>query len=103
MADGLLVKGGGHAMAAGVTIARDRLTAFRAYLEDTLGAAVEAARAEDVLMIDGALSAKGATPELVATIARAGPTAPAMPSRYSRCRRTRSPMRRKRRRMCACV
>ena len=73
VADGLLVKGGGHAMAAGVTIARDRLTAFRAYLEDTLGAAVEAARAEDVLMIDGALSAKGATPELVATIARAGP------------------------------
>ena len=72
VADGLLVKGGGHAMAAGVTIARDRLTAFRAYLEDTLGAAVEAARAEDVLMIDGALSAKGATPELVATIARAG-------------------------------
>jgi single-stranded-DNA-specific exonuclease len=71
--DGLLIKGGGHAMAAGVTVARDRLTAFRAYLEDTLGAAVEAARRDDVLAIDGALTAAAATSDLVATIARAGP------------------------------
>ena len=32
--EGLLVKGGGHAMAAGVTLRKDALAAFRAYLED---------------------------------------------------------------------
>ena len=36
VADGLILKGGGHAMAAGVTLKRDALAAFRAYLEDTL-------------------------------------------------------------------
>ena len=44
---GLLVKGGGHAMAAGVTIAPDKLAAFRAYLEEALADAVEAARREN--------------------------------------------------------
>ena len=47
---GLLVKGGGHAMAAGVTIAPDKLAAFRAYLEDTLADSVEAARRDDALL-----------------------------------------------------
>src|SRR5262245_55817290 len=70
---GLLIKGGGHAMAAGVTLQRDRLNAFRAYLEGALAAAVEAARREDVLLIDGAVTAAAATNEIVATIARAGP------------------------------
>ncbi len=35
VADGLLVKGGGHAMAAGVTLRKERLAEFRAYLEST--------------------------------------------------------------------
>jgi single-stranded-DNA-specific exonuclease len=70
---GLLVKGGGHAMAAGIMLRRDRLNAFRAYLEDALAAAVEAARREDALLVDGAVTAAAATNELVATIARAGP------------------------------
>src|SRR5262249_36356756 len=71
--EGLLLKGGGHAMAAGVTIAKDRLAAFRAFLEETLGAAVAAARRDDVLRIDGAVTAAAATTELVTTIGRAGP------------------------------
>jgi single-stranded-DNA-specific exonuclease len=70
---GILVKGGGHAMAAGVTLRKPALAAFRAYLEETLSAAVEAARRVDALMIDGALTAAAATSETVATIARAGP------------------------------
>jgi single-stranded-DNA-specific exonuclease len=70
---GLLIKGGGHAMAAGVTLRRDRLNAFRAYLEDAFASAVEAARREDALLIDGAVSAAAATNEIVATIACAGP------------------------------
>ena len=71
--DGLLIKGGGHAMAAGVTLRKDALARFRAYLEDALGAAVEAARRDDVLQIDGALTAAAANAEAVATLARAGP------------------------------
>jgi single-stranded-DNA-specific exonuclease len=73
VAEGLLVKGGGHAMAAGVTLKKDRLGAFRAFLEDTLAASVEAARRESALMIDGAVSAGGANRELVELLARAGP------------------------------
>ncbi|HEV7981959.1 MAG TPA: single-stranded-DNA-specific exonuclease RecJ, partial [Xanthobacteraceae bacterium] len=73
VAQGLLVKGGGHAMAAGITLRRDALGAFRAYLEATLGAAVEAARRDDALLVDGALTARAANAALHATIARAGP------------------------------
>jgi single-stranded-DNA-specific exonuclease len=73
VAEGLLVKGGGHAMAAGVTIRKGALGAFRAYLEEALAADVEAARRDDSLLIDGAVSAGGANLELHATMSRAGP------------------------------
>ena len=71
--DGLIIKGGGHPMAAGVTLRKEALAAFRAYLERVLHSAVEAARREETLLIDGALSAAGASSEMVASIARAGP------------------------------
>jgi single-stranded-DNA-specific exonuclease len=71
--EGLLLKGGGHAMAAGVTLAKDNLTSFRAYLESTLVTAVEAARRDDALLIDGAVSAAGVNAGLIATMERAGP------------------------------
>lgn len=70
---GLLVKGGGHAMAAGVTLARDRVAMFRAFLEDRLKADVDAARRDDALLLDGAVSASAAHAEMINTIARAGP------------------------------
>ena len=73
VADGLLTKGGGHAMAAGVTVRKDALAPLRAFLEATLGADVEAARRTNGLFIDGAVSAAGADPELVALLERAGP------------------------------
>ena len=73
VAEGLLVKGGGHAMAAGVTLRRDALAAFRAFFESTLAADVETARRANGLLIDGALSAAGANLELVALLDRAGP------------------------------
>jgi single-stranded-DNA-specific exonuclease len=60
-------------MAAGVTLAKERLAPFRAFLEETLGSAVEAARRDDVLKIDGAVTAAATSPELVAMVARAGP------------------------------
>jgi len=73
VADGLLLKGGGHAMAAGITVRRERLAEFRAYLELELGAAVEAGRRDEALLIDGALTASGANLEFCASMLRAGP------------------------------
>jgi len=73
VAAGLLLKGGGHAMAAGITIAPDKLAPFRAYLEEALREDVEKARHEDCLEIDGAVSAAGASVEMLTDIARAGP------------------------------
>lgn len=71
--EGLLVRGGGHAMAAGVTLKKERLGAFRAYLEDTLAGAVEIARRDPALRIDGAVSAGGFNFALADLLARAGP------------------------------
>jgi single-stranded-DNA-specific exonuclease len=71
--EGLLIKGGGHAMAAGVTLRKDALAAFRAFLEEHLGDAVAAARRDDALKIDGALTAAAATAETITTLAKAGP------------------------------
>jgi single-stranded-DNA-specific exonuclease len=73
VAEGLLVKGGGHAMAAGVTLKKDGLAPLRAFLEASLGADVEIARRSNGLMIDGAVTAAAADAGLVAMIGRAGP------------------------------
>lgn len=71
--DGLLLKGGGHAMAAGVTLKKERLAEFRAYVDQALGAAVAKSRALDDLLIDGAVTARALTPDFVRTLERAGP------------------------------
>ena len=71
--EGLLVKGGGHAMAAGVTLKKGALAEFRAYLEETLAEAVEISRRDEALKIDGAISSSAATMEFHTTVARAGP------------------------------
>jgi single-stranded-DNA-specific exonuclease len=73
LSEGLLQKGGGHAMAAGITLKADRLGALRAYLEETLGSAVEAARRDRALLIDGAVSAGGFDLTLADLLNRAGP------------------------------
>jgi len=73
VADGMLLKGGGHAMAAGITLRKDALGAFRGFLEETLGAAVTAARRDATLKIDGAVSAGGFNLDLASLLMRAGP------------------------------
>ncbi|MGU3539026.1 single-stranded-DNA-specific exonuclease RecJ [Methylobacterium sp. A54F] len=70
---GLALKGGGHAMAAGATLGEGGLAAFERHLRDILAPAVGAARAVDALLVDGSLSAGGATAETVRLIQRAGP------------------------------
>jgi single-stranded-DNA-specific exonuclease len=71
--DGLLMKGGGHAMAAGVTLRKERLAEFRATMESALAHDVAQSRHAHELFIDGAVSARAVTSELVATLNRAGP------------------------------
>ena len=70
---GVLEKGGGHAMAAGLTVDQGRLGELRAYMEEALAGAVGKARAVHTLKIDAALSARGATLELVDLLEQAGP------------------------------
>ncbi len=71
--DGLLLKGGGHAMAAGVTLRKERLGEFRAYIEAALADDVAKARHVNEILIDGAVSARAVTPEFVAMLNRAAP------------------------------
>lgn len=76
---GLIVKGGGHAMAAGVTLRRDQIGAFEAFLEETLAEPVARARAEAGLAVDGLLTASACAPALVEEIEKAGPFGSANP------------------------
>jgi single-stranded-DNA-specific exonuclease len=73
VAAGHLVKGGGHAMAAGLTVKRDSLAALEAFLHEKLSHSVVEARARSGLDIDGALTLSGVTDELLELIARVGP------------------------------
>ncbi len=73
---GLLEKGGGHAMAAGITVRREKLGALRAFFEAEAADAVTRLRGDEALMVDAALSAEGATLGLLDEIERAGPYGP---------------------------
>ncbi len=73
VAAGLLVKGGGHAMAAGLTLKRERLAALDMFFKDQLSGASSAHREAAALEIDAALAASGATAELMDLVERAGP------------------------------
>ena len=70
---GLLVKGGGHAMAAGLTIERAKLGPVRAFFEDAARDSVATLTASRVLKIDGALGATAANFDLADQIEAAGP------------------------------
>jgi len=70
---GLIPKGGGHAMAAGVTIRPGQMAPFRAYMAEALTSQVAVARAATALPVDAAITARGASPEFVHDFERAGP------------------------------
>ncbi|WP_395395068.1 single-stranded-DNA-specific exonuclease RecJ [Novosphingobium sp. BL-8A] len=70
---GLLVAGGGHAMAAGLTIAPEKLDALSDWLDSRLGNDVAHASAHQSMLLDLALAPGGLTPELVETLESAGP------------------------------
>jgi single-stranded-DNA-specific exonuclease len=70
---GLLVAGGGHAMAAGLTIESRQLAAFSEFLDTRLARDIERARAAQAVHLDLSLAPGGLTPDLVATLEAAGP------------------------------
>lgn len=73
VAAGHLDKGGGHAMAAGLTVGRDKLEAAEAFLHERLARSTSSARAAAALELDGALTPVSVTDELIDLLERVGP------------------------------
>ncbi len=76
---GLLVNGGGHAMAAGFTVAAEKLDALREFLVERLGDGLDRETLVPELAIDGALSVAAVQPALVAKIEQLAPFGAANP------------------------
>jgi single-stranded-DNA-specific exonuclease len=70
---GLLISGGGHAMAAGFTVKRDHLDALHDFLDTRLPFAFEGAYLQPELGIDGMVTPAAASFELAEAIERLGP------------------------------
>lgn len=70
---GILIAGGGHAMAAGVTIAEADIDAFADFLEQRLSERVTQAIGERALLLDAVLAPGGINPELVEAMEAGGP------------------------------
>lgn len=70
---GLLVAGGGHAMACGLTIDPSHLDRLADWLDERLAREVVGARAAQSLLLDLSLAPGGLTPALVETLESAGP------------------------------
>ena len=79
-AEGLLLKGGGHRMAAGLTVARDRLEAAMARLGELLARQGAGTGGAGDLRLDGLLMPGAATVELVTALEQAGPFGQAAPA-----------------------
>jgi len=77
---GLLIKGGGHAMAAGLTAAPDKLEELTAFLRDHMRKSVEKAAQNRSLKIDGMVALSGVTADLIDQIDQVGPFGPGNPS-----------------------
>ena len=71
--EGLLIKGGGHKMAAGLTVARDQLEPAMARLSELLERQGAGNAGPSDLRLDGLLTPQTASPELVTQIEAAGP------------------------------
>lgn len=69
----LLVAGGGHAMAAGLTVDSDKVDALGEWLDDKLSGPVSRAREGQTMLLDLAVSPGGLRPDLVETLDSAGP------------------------------
>jgi single-stranded-DNA-specific exonuclease len=76
---GLLLAGGGHAMAAGLTVRPRDIPELRAFLGERLARESQEAAALDAVEIDAVLTPRSATRELWAAFERLGPFGPGNP------------------------
>ena len=84
VSDGLLVKGGGHKMAAGLTVKRDQLEPAMARLSELLARQGAGQGGPADLKLDGALMPEAATIDLIEEIEKAGPFGASAPApRYA--------------------
>lgn len=79
-AEGLLLKGGGHAMAAGLTVDEARIPEAMARLAELLAREMDQRHGAGDLRISGLLDPAGATVELMAMLESAGPFGQAAPA-----------------------
>jgi single-stranded-DNA-specific exonuclease len=77
---GLLVAGGGHAMAAGLTLPVGGLEPFRAFINERLAADVEKSRGDRALLLDALLAPGGVAGTLCDALDAAGPYGAGWPS-----------------------
>lgn len=70
---GLLVAGGGHAMAAGLTVAADKIEAFADFIDERLAGDVARASGDRALLLDAVVACGGVTPSLVEALEVGGP------------------------------
>lgn len=77
--EGLLLAGGGHAMAAGLSVRPDTIPELRAFLCERMAAEAEIAAAEDGLEIDALVTTRGADRSLWSDFQRLAPFGPGNP------------------------
>ena len=70
---GILAAGGGHAMAAGFTVATERIGELKAFLDEHVARQLDHRIPAVGLAIDGALTPKGATASIVGALDSVGP------------------------------
>ena len=70
---GILMKGGGHKMAVGFTVARDRVNDLCAFLAERIGRQLAAEPLMPTLTVDGLLASTSLTPAFVTSLAQLGP------------------------------
>ncbi|HEY9578636.1 MAG TPA: single-stranded-DNA-specific exonuclease RecJ [Rhizorhapis sp.] len=71
--NGLLFAGGGHAMAAGLTVAGSQVDALADFLDERLAGDVARARGERALLLDAILTPGGVNPAFLQAIEDGGP------------------------------
>ena len=77
---GLLLKGGGHAMAAGLTVEADKVAALSEFLREHMRASVAKAHESRALKLDAVIALSGANADLVDEIEQVGPFGAGNPS-----------------------
>ncbi|MFN3525852.1 MAG: single-stranded-DNA-specific exonuclease RecJ [Paracoccus sp. (in: a-proteobacteria)] len=78
--EGLLIKGGGHEMAAGLTVAEDKIAAAMERLADLIARDLAGRTGSGDLRISGLLEPSGATPQMYRLLEDAGPFGQAAPA-----------------------